>query len=189
MKSKEELEKVLIVVDMVNGFIKYGNMSDLYINHITDGISNLVKEFINNKECVIFIKDTHDFNSSEFKKYPVHCVKGSGEEKIIDELKEFEEYALIYEKNSTSAIYAKNFLNDLNSMKKLKEVIITGCCTDICILNLAIPLSNYFDENNKLIDIIVYKDLVETYNNDNHNREEYNTMSLKLMRQAGIIVK
>jgi nicotinamidase-related amidase len=80
-------------------------------------------------------------------------------------------------------------MNDLERMKKLREVIITGCCTDICVLNLAIPLTNYFDEEDRDVGITVVKDAIETYDSPLHNRDEYNEMSLKLMRQAGINVK
>ena len=38
MKKREELKKLLIVVDMVNGCIKEGKMSDKDINHITQRI-------------------------------------------------------------------------------------------------------------------------------------------------------
>ena len=53
-------------------------------------------------------------------------------------------------------------------------------------MNLALDLQNYFDENNKNIDIIVPKDVVETYSGPNHNREEYNEIAFKIMNNAGI---
>ncbi len=53
-------------------------------------------------------------------------------------------------------------------------------------MNLALDLQNYFDENNKNIDIIVPKDVVETYSGLNHNREEYNEIAFKIMNNAGI---
>ena len=189
MKRKEELQKLLIVVDMVNGFIKKGAMADPYINHITPKLIREVEGILSEDEGVAFIKDTHDMNSTEFKKFPPHCVKGSGEEELIDELKPYEKEALTYEKNSTSTIFAKNFLSDIEKMKMLRKVIVTGCCTDICVLNLAIPLINYFDEHNKNVDVVVRSDLVETYDSPSHNREEYNGMALTLMRQAGAKVK
>ena len=185
MKRKEELQKLLVVVDMINGFIKKGAMADPYINHITPNLIREVEGTLSEDEGVVFIKDTHDMNSTEFKKFPPHCVKGSGEEELIGELKPYEKEALTYEKNSTSTIFAKNFLNDIEKMKMLRKVIVTGCCTDICVLNLVIPLINYFDEHNKDVDIVVRSDLVETYDSPSHNREEYNGMALKLMKQAG----
>ena len=77
-------------------------------------------------------------------------------------------------------------MNDIEKMKQLRKVIVTGCCTDICVLNLAIPLVNYFDEQDRQVEVTVVEDAVETYNAPYHNRDEYNEIALKLMRQAGV---
>lgn len=182
----KDLNKLLIVVDMVNGFVKEGNMADPYISHIIPSQKVLIERILKEKGMVAFIKDTHSLNCKEFDRYPIHCLENTVESELVDELKHYEKEALIYKKNSTSTIYAPNFLSDIDKMKSLKEVIISGCCTDICVTNLAIPLQNYFDEKNRRVDIIVPIDTVETYNSDSHNREEYNDISLKLMEQAGI---
>jgi nicotinamidase-related amidase len=83
-------------------------------------------------------------------------------------------------------MFAKNFLRDVDEMINLRNVVITGCCTDICDLNLAIPLKNYFNEYNREVDIYVPEKAVETYDAPNHNRDEYNEMAFKLMNQSGI---
>lgn len=188
MKRKEEIERLLVVVDMVNGFVREGVMSSKNIEHIIPRIENLVNKMTSENDGVMFIKDTHDKNSLEFKKFPVHCLKGTSESELVDELKGYEKEAYVYEKNSTSTIFAPGFMNDIEKMKKLREVIVTGCCTDICVLNLVLPLTNYFDQNDRNVNINVYKDAVETYDAPNHNSNEYNEMSFKLMRQAGINV-
>lgn len=189
MKKREELTKLLVVVDMVNGFIKEGKMSDKDINHITPRIKLLVESFLSDEEGVAFIKDTHEVNSTEFKKYPPHCLKGTSESELISELSSYEQKSLSYEKNSTSTIFAKNFMRDIERMESLKEVIITGCCTDICVMNLAIPLVNYFDEENRDVRVLVPQNAVETFNSNIHNRDEYNSMALKLMKNQGIGVE
>ena len=94
--------------------------------------------------------------------------------------------ALMHEKNSTSAIFSKGLLENIEKMKKLEEVVVVGCCTDICVINLAIPLQNYFDEKNRDISIVVPTNAVETYDSPNHNAEEYNNWAFKGMNQAGI---
>ncbi len=189
MKKREELTKLLVVVDMVNGFIKEGKMSDKDINHITPRIKSLVESFLSEEEGVAFIKDTHEPNSIEFKKYPPHCLKGTTEAELISELSCYEHQSLSYEKNSTSTIFARNFMRDIERMESLKEIIITGCCTDICVMNLGIPLVNYFDEKNKDVKIWVPQNAVETFNSEIHNRDEYNNMALKLMKNQGIGVE
>ncbi len=185
MKRKEELEVLLIVVDMINGFIKEGNMADPTINHITPKIIKLIKGIIEKEEGLAFIRDSHKIDSNEFLKFPKHCLEETSESELIDELKQYEQYGLTYKKNSTCAMFAKNFMSDLEKMKKLRKIIVTGCCTDICVMNLVIALINYFDEQNRKIEVEVVEDAVETYNAPFHSREEYNEMSLKLMKQAG----
>ena len=187
MEQLENIEQLLINVDMVNGFVKKGAMADPYIEHIIPQHIKLMKE-VRENGIIAIIKDTHKKDCREFKRYPEHCVEGTEEAELVEELSEFEEEALIYKKNSTSTIYAPKFLEDIDKMKNLKEVTIIGCCTDICIINLAIPLQNYFDQKNKNVIITVPKNAVETYNAPTHNREEYNEIAFKLMEQAGIRV-
>ena len=187
--NKEKLEEIrdlLIVVDMVNGFIREGAMADPYIEHIIPRIEALVKSYTKDTDRVVFIKDTHEKDSAEFNRYPVHCMKGTSEAELVDELKKYEENALVYEKNSTSAITAPGFVDDIKKMNNLERVVITGCCTDICDINLAIPLQNIFDQDNRKVDIYVPTDSVETYNSPDHNREEWNDMSMRFMKQGGI---
>ena len=90
------------------------------------------------------------------------------------------------EKNSTSAILVDGLVEEINKMTNLEEVVIVGCCTDICVMNLAIPLQCYFDQHNRDVNIVVPQNAVETYDAPNHNAEEWNGMAYKFMEQAGI---
>ena len=77
----------------------------------------------------------------------------------------------------------------LDNLKDLKEVVIGGCCTDICVLNLAIPLKNYFNQVDREVRITVPKSIVETYHAEGvHDRDEYNEIAFKLLRLSGINV-
>lgn len=186
MKRKEELEKLLVVVDMVNGFVKEGNMADQKIQSIIPEIKKLIDTLKNEEEGIVFIKDTHKKGCREFKRYPEHCVEGTKEAEVVAELKEYEQESYSYQKNSTSTLFAKNFLSDINAMKSLREIIITGCCTDICVMNLAIPLQNYFDEHDRDVDIVVPTNAVATYDAPWHDAETYQKEALQFMNQAGI---
>lgn len=185
----EEIKNLLIVVDMVNGFVREGNMADSYIEHIIPNIENLVIKHINQKNSgIFFIKDNHKKRCREFMRYPEHCIDKTKESVLVDELRGYEKYGYSYLKNSTSTIFAPNFINDINKMKNLREVIVSGCCTDICVMNLVIPLQNYFDEINKNTDILVLEDAVETYDSPNHRRDEWNRLAFKFMEQSGVKV-
>lgn len=183
----EEIKNLLIVVDMVNGFVREGAMASQNIEHIIPEVERLVKKFTGDDESIVaFVKDTHEKGAREFLRYPVHCVKGTSEAENIDELKKYENMALVHEKNSTSAIFPNQLLESINKMKKLEKVVVVGCCTDICVINLAIPLQNYFDQENRDIEIIVPEDAVETYDAPTHKADEWNDMAYKFMNQAGI---
>lgn len=160
----EKYKKLLVVVDMVNGFIKEGKMSDKDINHITPKIKSSIEKSLSEDEAVAFIKDTYTKNSIEFKKYLEHCIDRTNE----CELASYEKNSSIYRKNFISTIFASNFTRDIERMKSLEEEVITGCSRDICVMNLAIPLVNYFDE---------------------HDRYEYNRVALILMKNQGIGVE
>jgi len=187
-KKLDEYKKLLIVVDMVNGFVKEGVMADQDIMRIVPIIKNLIEETLDEKETVFFIKDTHTEEASEFKTFPKHCLKKTKESELIEEFKKYEHQINVksFEKNSTSTMYAPGFLENINQLKNLREIIVTGCCTDICDLNLVIPLQNYFNQINRDVLITVPVNAVETYNSETHPRDEYNEIAFKLMRQAGI---
>ena len=188
MKIFSNVKRLLINVDMVNGFVNEGPMHDSYINHIVPMQIRLMEAYESDEEGVIaIVKDTHREGCREFNRYPVHCLENTYESELIDDLKRFETMdACIFRKNSTSTIYAKGFLEMIENLPSLEEVVIVGCCTDICILNLAIPLQNYFDEMNKNVTITIPKNGVETYDSPTHKRYEYNDMAFKMLSQAGI---
>ncbi len=187
MKNLEEIKELLVVVDMVNGFCKKGALADKHIMHIVPELERLIQYYKNMQDAqVAFIRDAHKKGCAEFNKFPEHCLEGTWESEIIDEFKHYVEGSLVYKKNSRSALFAPNFMNDLNKMKELRRVIVAGCCTDLCDTDLAIPMVNYFDEMDRDVEIIVPKNVVETYDAPWHNREEYQNYAFKLMEQEGI---
>lgn len=189
MKKLENVKELLIVVDMINGFVREGSLSDKYIGVIIPKIELLVKKYVeDNEKEVFFIRDSHSEGSTEFSKFPVHCEAGTTESELVSELKPYEEMGRTYLKNSRSFMFAHSFITDIEKMKELRRVIVTGCCTDLCVLNGVLGLVNYLDQENRNIEVVVNSGMVETYDAPGHERKEYNSMSLKLMRQEGVKV-
>lgn len=187
MKELDKVENLLVVVDVINGFINEGNMKDSYIAHIIPGIEALVKDYISEEKSEVFyIRDSHKENAIEFKKFPIHCLENTSESEMVDELKVYYNSVRTYLKNSTSAIFAKGLMEDLTKMVNLKKIVVVGCCSDICVINFALPLVNYLDENDLNVEIEVLSDLIETYDSPSHNRDEFNEISKKLLSQAGV---
>lgn len=188
-ENLKKYKKMLYVVDMVNGFVNEGVLHDKHIRETIPEQIRLIEKIKGEQEGVAFIKENHSECSAEFKNFPQHCIAGTKEALLVPELQLYEKEALVYLKNSTSAMFAPNMMMDLNCMDNLKEVIGVGCCTDICLLNFLIPLKNYFNQMNRDVDVFAVKNAMDTYHIPGiHDREEYENMAYKLMEQAGIIL-
>lgn len=181
-------KKMLYVIDMVKGFVTEGVMHDEYIGHTVEEQVKLIKKFKKENQGIALVGEGHSKDCVEFKTFPEHCVIGTSEADFVEGIREFEEDAKVYRKNSTSALFAPGLMADIEEMKDLEEIVVCGCCTDICVINFVVPLKNYFNQINKDVKIFVVESATETYGAPNHNREEYNEMAYKLMKQSGIEV-
>lgn len=181
------IEEALFLIDMNNGFCEKGNLADPTIKTIVPNIIPIIRSVLARGEGFFIVNDKHNNESVEFKRYATHC-DNEEESRLIKELAIYEEYATkTFYKNSTCALFAPGMMEMLLQMKNLKRVIITGCCTDICIQNFAIPLRNFLDQFNMDVEIIVPKDAVETFHIPNvHDRTEYNELAYRIMENTGI---
>lgn len=187
VKNFKVYKKVLIVVDMINGFVKEGVLHDENIAKVIPRQIELIKEYHNKGELVIFIKDTHTKDSTEHKRFPdYHCLKGSKEEEVVEELKSFTTFddTICIPKNSTSFMESPIFRDVIEEASNIREFDIVGCCTDICVCNGSLGLANYLDEHNRNSIIRVHKDAVATFGED--NRQNYVEAVYLLMEQQGI---
>lgn len=181
------MKKLLVIIDMVNGFVKEGALSDININRITPNIVTLVKEFVKKGYPIITFRDAHHEDDDEMKFFPIHCLKETSESKLIDELSGYKDYYIDIEKNTTNGFDTYLF-RDYILKNQFEEVIITGCCTDICVETFALSLKKHFLINNINTKIIVYENTVYTFNSPIHNALECHQKSLEKMQENGIII-
>ena len=188
IKNFKVYNKCLIVVDMVNGFVREGVLHDERIASVIPRQIELINKNIREQGLTIFIKDTHDLDAVEFKRFgnTKHCVRGTSEAELVDELKIFEkkEDVISIEKNSTSYMEAPKFRELIKELENIKEINIVGCCTDICDFNGTMALANYLDQHNRDVVIKVHRDAVATYNEE--ERQKYVDAAYLLMEQQGI---
>ena len=183
--ENSEIEELVIVVDMVNGFVKEGALASPSIMRVVPRQIEILKEAIDNpNKGIIFIRDCHNSDAVEFKTFGPHCIEGTIETEVIDELSEF--VSCFYKKNSTNFVFADGFINDINKFKNLKRVMLIGCLSEVCVKNGGIALRNLFDQLNKDIDVCVYEDAIDTYDAENHNSEEVTNRALQDMESNGI---
>jgi nicotinamidase-related amidase len=126
--------KILIIIDMLNGFCRKGY--PLSLPDSTASIEKYIASRINilTKEGgkVIFICDSHSLADPEIgNPYPPHCMKGTEETEIIDELKPYTKKATVLIKNTLS-IFLNTGLEKILKKFKPIEVEVSGVCTDIC---------------------------------------------------------
>lgn len=180
----------IIIVDMVKGFYNEGALKNDKVEEIINPMVNfLIKVKDYNK---VFFIDSHDEKSTEFLSYPKHCINGTTESELIDELIDFskDKKSVILRKNSINGFHSDSFKSWIDNNKQIDNLIIIGVCTDICVKTLAISLKTYFNEINQYKRIIVPKNMVETYDAPFHSRDFTNLVAFYEMRSNGIeIVK
>lgn len=190
LASLEKNKTALFVVDMVVGFVYSGALSSPRVAAIANNIALLNEKTKGFKK--VFFLDTHEKDSQEFRYFPSHCVKGTEEAELIPELKTkyTEDIENCYvEKNSTNGFYALGFQEWLKKHEdEVDNYIITGCVTDICVLQFALSLKSYFNEKNINKRVIVPKNCVDTYDGGSHDGYLMNLFALYNMHTSGIEV-
>lgn len=179
-------DPVVFVIDMIKGFVDTGPLHDGYIQNIEENIKEVLQQLDCNN---VFVCDAHPPKTREFQSFPAHCLIGSEEAEIVDSLQPIVKHKI--QKNSTNAFIAPEFQEFLkDNLKYYKDIIVTGCCTDICVLQFVLTLNAWLNEHN-MDDyrIIVIENCVETYDIPNvHSAEFNNDVAFKMMETNGIMV-
>ena len=175
-------ETLIFSVDINNGFTKFGPMSSDRIGEIIPTTADFVNRSIKSGYKVIGFTDTHTSDSPELRAFPTHCLEDDPESALVDELSAIDR---VYPKNSTNAFFAggQNLVSTA-----IKNYVVTGCCTDICIYQFALSLRAYLNHNNFEGRVIVPLSLVETYDGPGHNAALFNLVFAAGMMQNGIEV-
>lgn len=187
LKDFNEKETALIIVDMINGFIREGALASERAEKAIPTIAALSKISDEMGIAKIAFADSHTNQSPEFGAYPEHCVEGTTQCEVVDELKDIGGYNLIA-KNSTNGFHEEIFQKWIKENPQINTFFITGVCTNICIEQFALTLKTYFNKQNKISRIIVPINTVETYDLGIHDGDLMNVMALYNMIVNGIEV-
>ena len=131
------MNRLLVVVDYQNDFVD-GALGFKGAELISHNIAELIKEFRNKVDEVVFTYDTHDedyLNTVEGKNLPVpHCFKGSDGWQLYPEIN-----ALL---GDSKVFYKPGFgskeLGDYIARNKYDEIYLVGLVSDICVFSNAI---------------------------------------------------
>jgi len=128
--------KILIIIDMLNGFCRKGY--PLSLPAPTSGIENYIaariSEVLDENGKVIFACDSHSQADPEIgNPYPPHCMEGSIEAEIVDTLKAFADKAIVLKK-STLSIFLNTGLEKILNELKPAQIEVADVCADISVL-------------------------------------------------------
>ncbi len=136
------MANAIIVVDMQKGFM--APEGTLYCGDAAREIIPRIKERVEEEKAagaaVFFTQDSHVVDDKEFEMFPPHCIEGTAEEEIIDELAPLAA-AHVVKKRRYSAFYNTDLVAQLEALQPDK-VVVVGDCTDICVLHTVAGLRN-----------------------------------------------
>jgi nicotinamidase-related amidase len=185
LKDIQGKHTALLIVDMINGFAREGALMSPRVEELIPEIAMLSKACDELQITKLAFADCHTIASPEFNAYPIHCMEGTSEGEIVEELREIGGYVLI-PKNSTNGFLEAEFQSWLKENEYVDTFVITGDCTDICIQQLAITLKTWFNMKNKTSRVIVPINTVDTYDLGVHDADLMNVMALYNMWMNGV---
>ncbi len=155
------LDRVVIVADMIRGFLEEGY--PLFLGEgarqIIPCIVELLRRELAAGSKVIYLVDTHAPDDREFQMFPPHCIEGTAETEVIPELAEFP--GEIIPKRRYSGFFETELEARLQELAP-DEVIVVGVCTDICVMYTV------NDAWNRDYPVTVYADCVATFDEEMH---------------------
>lgn len=155
----------VLVVDMNVGFSQKGNLYspriDVLVKPMAEFLSKLSQE-----TRVVFISDRHDYHDSELRRFPPHCMRGSGEELIRPELLAAKVDSTIYFKNQYDVFVCGHEYSIIRPNNN--DWIVVGCVTDICVEATVAGLVMRGQT------VTVVRNLIDTFDVPGHNADEIN---------------
>jgi nicotinamidase/pyrazinamidase len=162
---------VTIVVDVLNGFCKQGNLASPRCDAAIPRIREVIEERRRAGDQLIFLADTHDPNDREFEVFPVHCVRGTAESEVVPELQPLLNGATLIRKRRYSGFFETDLEARLRNAQP-EQVTVVGVCTDICVLHTVADLRN------RDYRVLVPAAAVETFDAPGHPGDEVQRWSL-----------
>lgn len=178
-------ETMLIIVDIVNGFVREGAMASSRVEDIIPNSAELLRRCNDAGIVSIALADCHSESCAEFSAFPPHCIRGTSESEVVDEIRFVGGYELV-EKNSTNGFHVEKLRRLIDEHDKVNTFIVVGDCTDICVMQLCLSLKTYFTSADRKCRIVIPADCTETYDSPLHSADFANIAAYKLMSDSGI---
>ena len=77
----------LVIVDIVNGFVRQGAMASPLVEDIIPPVVSLMDKCAGKNIPIDAFADCHCAECEEFSSFPPHCIENTAESEIVDEIK------------------------------------------------------------------------------------------------------
>jgi nicotinamidase-related amidase len=178
-------ETGLVIVDEVNGFctVGAGNLAppapDEQIARMVAVTNGIARGFADRRWPVLAFLDTHEPGKPE-PPYPPHCERGTGEEDLVPDLAWLADDpdVTLIRKDCINGFVggieptyhgthgtSHNRVVDWINAHRLRAVLVTGICTDICVMDFVLTLLSARNHGltPTLKDIVVLEPATATY--------------------------
>ncbi len=126
--------QALIIVDMIHDFVD-GKFGSEGAQAIVPKIKKLIDWAREKKIPIIYLKDSHTPEDPELRVWGEHAMEGTWGSEIVDELKP-EKRDIVIPKKTYSGFFDTHLDSILKELE-VKEVILTGVSTNICVQHTA----------------------------------------------------
>ncbi len=162
---------------MLVGFCRSGNLYSPRYDPIVPRLRARLEGAEADGVPIVFLADSHAPDDPEFTMFPPHCVEGSGEDEVVPELREFADRGVLIRKRTFSGFHGTELEEVLQRLAP-EVVEVAGVCTDICVLHTVAGLRA------RGYEVVVRRDLVETYDAPEHAADEFNRFALAHIRDV-----
>lgn len=158
----------VIVVDMVNGFCKTGNLASERIGNLIPNVVRMLEEaYSAGTSRFLIAEDTHREDDREFIAFPPHCISGTGEETTVDEIRSlpFANNFTYISKPTVNVCVATDICDRIGRMldEGIDTFVIVGDCTDLCVYQAASQIRMQTNAANQPARALIPADAVDTY--------------------------
>ena len=157
----------IFCTDMINGFCVHGPLASPRVGALIAPVVELFERaHALGVRHFMLTQDTHEPDAPEFAAWPPHCVRGTDEAEMIQELKDlpFAGSFTVVEKNSLHPALETACDPGLARHPELQTAIVVGNCTDLCVYQVAMHLRlRHNARNHPTFRVIVPANAVDTY--------------------------
>ncbi|WP_114497116.1 cysteine hydrolase family protein [Fontibacillus phaseoli] len=166
------MKRALINIDYTNDFVAADGALTCGLpgQAIEDKITDITREFIQNKDYVVFAIDLHkqgDTLHPETKLFPPHNIEGTAGRGLYGTLGDLykanqdTENVRWMDKTRYSAFAGTDLELQLRT-RGITELHLVGVCTDICVLHTAV------DAYNKGFSLVIHEQAVASFDQEGH---------------------